>query len=144
MAGRPRRALVGGGSCCPEPRLVPRPVVPAVSSQNGGGLIENMAAYGTFRPGRLWGCSSVPGTVSPRAACPYGLARTARESGRVPSAFEPGEGQLRAVCVTRRAGGGALPTALAAAEVPLPRSCPGAVRAVRGWERRGWADGESS
>lgn len=63
--GRPRWDVVDGESRFPESCLVPRPVVPAVSSQNGGGLLENMAAYGTFSPGRLWGCSSILGTVSP-------------------------------------------------------------------------------
>lgn len=62
---RSRWAVVGSGSRFPESCLILRPVVPAVSSQNGGGLLENMAACGTFSPGRLWGCSSVPGTVSP-------------------------------------------------------------------------------
>lgn len=93
-AGRPRRAVVGSGSRCPEPCLVPRPVAPAISSQNGGGLVENMAAHGTLRPGRLWGCSLATDTASPWSRlslrAPGRPARTARESGWVRAAGEPG------------------------------------------------------
>lgn len=83
-----------------------------------------MAAHGTPSAGRRKGCSSVPGASVPATR---GAPRPhSAESRRVPAAGEAGARGSCARCA-RPAGpaGGARPTALAAAEVPLPRSRPG-------------------
>lgn len=97
-----------------------------------------MAAHGTLSPGRLWGCSSAPGTVSPRGRpslrAPGSPARTARESGRVPAANKHGA-PPRGVRDPRGREGGARPTALGGAEVPLAAAPPGLPRG------RPWCEG---
>lgn len=151
-AGRPRRAVGGSGSRCPEPCIVPRPVAPAVSSQNGGGLAENMAAPGTLSPGRLRGCSSVPGTVRPRGRvsvrAPGRPARRARQSRRVPAACEAGAAPRGVRDPRGRRQGGRSPAhrpgrCRGAAPPLLPRGCPGAGlmgRVREGLSETGWRD----
>lgn len=103
-----------------------------------------------WRPRREHGGLRDP---QPRPALGLQLLRRHRQSPGLPWPRSAGErpgsrtcerGQLRAGCATRGAAGRARALALRAAEGPLLRPCPGAGRAGRGWESRGWAGGESS
>lgn len=110
----------------------------------------------TWRPTGPSAPAGSGAAAPPRAPSAPGAARPCGPRGVLPAQrgraagfpLRINTGHLRAVCATR--GGGreepvpppwVVPRCRS---LPLPRACPGAGRGVRGWERRGWAGGESS